>query len=74
MFPLWYLLVIENSGNQNRGNRGTPVPFKGPPIKRSLRSLLRSLVVKLSIDNIFIERLDFRNTLFFPLERFYLAI
>ena len=33
------------------------VPFKWTPIERSLKSLVRSLVVKLLIDNIFIERL-----------------
>ena len=35
--------------------------FKWTPIERSLRSLLRSWIVKLSIDNIFIERLGFSS-------------
>ena len=36
--------------------------LNGPlPVERSLRSLLRSLVVKLLIDNIFIERLGLRQ-------------
>ena len=37
------------------------VPFKWTPIERSLRSLLRSLAVKLLTDNMFTERLGFNH-------------